>query len=98
MALHTGIAKEERAMAYVVTEPCIGVKDKACMGVCPTQCFHEDETMLYIDPIECVDCEACEPECPVEAIFFDEDVPAKWKHYIDLNAKKAAELPSATPK
>lgn len=85
-------------MAYVVTEPCIGVKDKACMGQCPTECFHEDDKQLYIDPDACVDCAACEPECPVEAIFHDTEVPAKWKDYIALNAAKAAELPPAEPK
>ena len=85
-------------MAYVVTEPCIGVKDKACMGVCPTDCFYEDEQQLYIRPDDCTDCAACEPECPVEAIFLDEDVPAKWKSYIALNAERAAVLPPATPK
>ena len=85
-------------MPYVVTEPCIGVKDKACMGVCPTQCFHEDAKQLYILPDECVDCAACEPECPVEAIFLDEEVPERWKHFIELNATRAAETPSATPK
>jgi ferredoxin len=85
-------------MAYVVTEPCIGVKDKACMGVCPTQCFYEDEAQLYIHPDECVDCGACEPECPVEAIFLDEDVPEKWKRYVELNAQKSAVLPAAVSK
>ena len=85
-------------MAYVVTEPCIGVKDKACMDVCPAECFYEDEQQLYIEPIACVDCAACEPECPVEAIFLDEDVPEKWKHFIALNAERSAVLPAATPK
>lgn len=85
-------------MAYVVTEPCIGVKDKACMGVCPAECFYEDEQQLYIEPVACVDCAACEPECPVEAIFLDEDVPEKWKHFIALNAERSAVVPPATPK
>ena len=85
-------------MAYVVTEPCIGVKDKACMGVCPCDCFYEDERQLYIKPDECCDCAACEPECPVEAIFLDVDVPAKWKHFIGLNAERSEALPAATPK
>lgn len=85
-------------MAHVVTEPCIGVKDKACLEVCPVPCFYEDEKQLYIHPDECTDCGSCEPECPVEAIFLDEDVPAKWKAFIELNAKRAAETPPATPK
>ena len=73
-------------MAYVVCEPCIGTKDKACVGVCPVDCFYEDEKMLYIHPDECTDCGACEPECPVEAIFMEDDVPDKWKSYIKMNA------------
>ncbi len=73
-------------MAYVVCEPCIGTKDKACVGVCPVDCFYEDETQLYIHPDECTDCGACEPECPVEAIFMEDDVPDKWKSYIKKNA------------
>ncbi len=73
-------------MAYVVTEPCIGVKDKACVGVCPVDCFYEDDTQLYIHPDECTDCGACEPECPVEAIFMEDDVPEKWTSYTKKNA------------
>ncbi|MGH9443170.1 MAG: indolepyruvate ferredoxin oxidoreductase subunit alpha [Thermoanaerobaculia bacterium] len=84
-------------MPTVVTEPCRGVKDKACMAVCPVDCFHEDGDQLYIDPECCIDCGACEAECPVEAIFLDEDVPAKWKSYIALNAERAAITPPATP-
>ena len=56
-------------------------------------CFHEDETMLVIDPEECIDCAACIPTCPVDAIFWEEDVPEKWKDYIELNAEKAKILP-----
>ena len=74
-------------MAYVVTEPCIGVKDKACVGVCPCDCFYEDAEQLYIHPDECVDCGACEPECPVEAIFLEDDVPARWRGYVEKNAR-----------
>ncbi len=74
-------------MAYIVCEPCIGTKDKACVGVCPVDCFYEDETQLYIHPDECTDCGACEPECPVEAIFMEDDVPEKWKKFIGINSK-----------
>ena len=74
-------------MAYIVCEPCIGTKDKACVGVCPVDCFYEDETQLYIHPDECTDCGACEPECPVEAIFMEDDVPEKWKSFIAKNSK-----------
>ena len=83
-------------MAYVVTEPCIGVKDKACVEVCPLDCFYEDAQQLYIHPDECTDCNACEPECPVEAIFLDSDVPEKWKSYIEKNARlREHPLPNA---
>lgn len=78
-------------MTYVVAEPCIGVKDHACMDVCPVDCFYEAEDMLVINPDECIDCGACVPECPVEAIFPEEDVPEKWQSYTEKN-KKAFEL------
>lgn len=82
-------------MTMVVTQPCIGCKDKACLPVCPMECFHEDENMVYIDPDECVDCNACVMECPSEAIFQEDDVPAPWNHFIALNAAKSLECPSA---
>ncbi len=83
-------------MAYVICEPCIGVKDKACVAVCPVDCIHEgvatddDGTsydMLFINPDECIDCGLCEPECPVNAIFADTDVPDKWSAFPAINAK-----------
>ena len=74
-------------MAYVVAEPCIGVKDHACMDVCPVDCFYEAEDMLVINPDECIDCGACVPACPVEAIFALDEVPEKWKHFIQINAE-----------
>jgi NAD-dependent dihydropyrimidine dehydrogenase PreA subunit len=70
---------------YVITEPCINTKDRACVDVCPVDCIYEDEKMLYIHPDECIDCGACEPECPVSAIFPEEDVPDDMKAYIALN-------------
>lgn len=73
-------------MPYVITEPCIGVKDKSCVAVCPVDCIHEGEDMLYIDPNECIDCGLCEPECPVDAIFMEDEVPAQWKDFIQKNA------------
>ena len=79
-------------MPYVVTEPCIGVKDKSCMTVCPVDCIYEGEEMVYIHPDECIDCGLCEPECPVTAIFADTDVPEIWAHYIDEHAKKSKEI------
>jgi ferredoxin len=66
--------------------------------VCPVECFYEDEKMLYIHPDECIDCEACVPECPVEAIYLDENVPEEWREYIELNAEKSAECEVITEK
>ena len=78
-------------MAYIIAEPCIDVKDKACVEVCPVDCIHptdgEGEPMLFIDPDECIDCGACEPECPVEAIFAEEDLPEEGNHVTEINAK-----------
>ena len=75
-------------MPYVITEPCVGVKDKSCVAVCPVDCIHggDDDVQLYIDPAECIDCGLCEPECPVDAIFMEDEVPEKWKSFIQLNA------------
>ena len=73
-------------MAYVITEPCIGVKDKACLPVCPIDCIQEGERMLYIDPNECIDCGACAPACPTQAIYLESEVPDKWKAFIQENA------------
>lgn len=75
-------------MAYVIAEPCVGVKDKACVEVCPVDCIHggEEETQMFINPDECIDCGNCAANCPVEAIYEDIAVPEKWKHYIALNA------------
>ncbi len=72
-------------MTYVIAEPCVDVKDKACIEECPVDCIYEGNRSLYIHPDECVDCGACEPVCPVEAIFYEDDVPAQWKDYYDAN-------------
>jgi ferredoxin len=76
-------------MAYVITEPCIGTKDKSCVDVCPVDCIYgtDDDDQLYIHPDECIDCGACVPECPVEAIFAEEDVPDQWQSYTAKNAE-----------
>ena len=79
-------------MAFVVCEPCRGCKYTDCVVVCPCECFYQDETMLYIDPTNCIDCGACIPECPVEAIYAEGDVPAKWSGYVELNATRSKEL------
>ena len=80
-------------MPHVVTEPCDGCKNTQCVTVCPVDCFHEDTTILWIDPDECIDCGACVPECPVDAIFEVSNLPPQWTHYIQLNAERAKLLP-----
>ncbi len=79
-------------MAYVVCEPCCECKYTDCVVVCPMECFYQDEAQLYIDPVDCIDCEACVPECPVEAIFHDSSVPSQWTEFVQLNADRAAFL------
>ncbi len=81
-------------MAYVIARPCIGVKDTACVAVCPVDCIHptKDEAgfaaaeQLYIDPDVCVDCNQCVDECPVRAIFPQDDLPAEWAAFVERNA------------
>jgi len=80
-------------MTYVVTEYCDGCKYTDCVEVCPVDCFHEGPNMLYINPEECIDCNACVEECPVEAIYADADVPEKWESYTKLNEEKCLEFP-----
>ena len=82
-------------MAYVVCEPCRDCKYTDCVVVCPCDCFYQDQTMLYIDPHDCIDCEACVTECPVEAIFHDTAVPERWADYVALNAERSAALKDA---
>ena len=74
-------------MTYVITEPCIDLKDATCVDVCPVDCIHttDDNNQYFIDPEICIDCEACVFVCPVDAIFYEEDVPEKWKEFIPLN-------------
>jgi NAD-dependent dihydropyrimidine dehydrogenase PreA subunit len=73
-------------MTYVIAEPCIDVKDECCVEECPVDCIYEGERMLYIHPDEGVDCGACEPVCPVEAIFYEDDVPEQWAQFTIENA------------
>ena len=88
-------------MAYIIAEPCVGTCDTACVDVCPVDCIHPTKEnwgeagydgkalagkMLYIDPEECIDCAACEPECPVDAIFEEDDLPEEWSHFVEINA------------
>ena len=76
-------------MPYVVTEPCIQCKYTNCAAVCPVDAFREGPNFLVIDPNECIDCDACVSECPVEAIYPDDEVPDKWENFIDLNERLA---------
>ena len=83
-------------MAFVICEPCLGVKDRACVEVCPVVCIHEGKhggknggfpDMLFINPAECIDCNLCPTECPVDAIFHEEEVPPEWEPYVALNRR-----------
>jgi NAD-dependent dihydropyrimidine dehydrogenase PreA subunit len=82
------------AVTYVIAEPCVDVIDKACIEECPVDCIYEGARMLYIHPDECVDCGACEPVCPVEAIFYEDDLPDKWHDYTQANVDFFDELGS----
>ena len=73
-------------MTYVIAQPCVDVKDRACVDECPVDCIYEGERSLYIHPEECVDCGACEPVCPTEAIFYEDDLPSEWSDYLRANA------------
>jgi len=85
-------------MTYVVTESCIKCKYTDCVDVCPVDCFHEGPNMLVIDPDECIDCTLCVAECPVEAIFAEDDVPTDQRDYTGLNAELAKVWPVITEK
>jgi ferredoxin len=81
-------------MAYVIAEPCIGTKDNSCVEVCPVDCIHptpeepgyDAAEMLYIDPEECIDCDACVEACPVDACFAEDQLPDEWQRYTQMNA------------
>ena len=83
-------------MTFVVTENCIKCKYTDCVAVCPVDCFHEGPNFLAIDPDECIDCALCEPECPAEAIFAEDDVPKEQQHFTALNAELCANWPVIT--
>ena len=86
-------------MPFVIAEPCVGVKDKSCVEVCPVNCIYEGEDQFYIHPDECIDCGACEPECPVNAIFPEEDVPANQQAFIAKNKDVfGSDTPPGRPK
>ena len=73
-------------MPYVIGEPCIDIKDNSCVAVCPVDCIYEYGRMRVINPEECIDCGACVPECPVDAIRPDDEVPEEWQEFIRINA------------
>jgi NAD-dependent dihydropyrimidine dehydrogenase PreA subunit len=82
-------------MTYVISQACVDVKDRTCIDVCPVDCIYEGARMLYIQPDECVDCGACEPVCPVEAIYYEDDAPGDgFPDYRKINAEFFAELGS----
>lgn len=83
-------------MTFVVTENCIKCKYTDCVEVCPVDCFREGPNMLVIDPDECIDCNLCVPECPVDAIFAEDDLPDNQKEFIDLNKRLAQNWPMIT--
>ena len=85
-------------MTYVVTEACINCKHTDCVEVCPVDAFHEGANFLVIHPDECIDCGVCVPECPVEAIYADGDVPPGLQQYVALNAELAKDWPTITRK
>ncbi|AFJ01783.1 4Fe-4S ferredoxin, iron-sulfur binding protein [Methylophaga frappieri] len=80
-------------MAFVVTENCIKCKYTDCVDVCPVDCFHEGPNFLVIDPDECIDCTLCEPECPAEAIFSEDDLPDAQMKFVDINAELSQTWP-----
>ncbi len=85
-------------MAFVITDNCRGCRFTDCVSVCPVDCFYGDGEQLYINPDECIDCGACEPECPVEAIHDEGSLPEDKLQWIKLNAERAPNLPNITQK
>jgi len=83
-------------MTYVVTEQCIKCKYTDCVEVCPVDCFREGPNFLVIDPEECIDCAVCEPECPVNAIFSEDDLPKSQEMFLELNARLSQQWPVIT--
>ena len=86
-------------MTYVIAEPCVDTMDQACVAVCPVDCIHFEQGVdrtLYIDPDECIDCALCEPECPVDAIFSEDELPEDQQVFLELNAELAEVWPCIT--
>lgn len=80
-------------MPYIVCEPCVDCRYTECATVCPVDAFRRDERMVVIQPDICIDCDACEPVCPVKAIYPHYDVPDQWQHYIQLNRERSKVCP-----
>ncbi|MEE9451214.1 MAG: ferredoxin FdxA [Gammaproteobacteria bacterium] len=85
-------------MTFVVTEKCIRCKYMDCVEVCPVDCFYEGPNMLVIHPDECIDCALCEPECPIEAICAEDELPEKYQQFLGINAKFAEKWPNINAK
>ncbi len=85
-------------MTFVVTENCIKCKFTDCVEVCPVNCFYEGENFLVINPDECIDCALCEPECPANAIYSEDEVPKDQQHMTQLNAELSVKWPNITEK
>ena len=85
-------------MTFVVTESCIRCKYTDCVEVCPVDCFYEGPNFLVIHPDECIDCALCEPECPVNAIYSEDELPDDQKDFVEINARKAEQWPNITVK
>jgi len=85
-------------MTFVITESCIKCKYTDCVEVCPVDCFHEGPNLLVINPDECIDCALCEPECPVKAIYSEDDLPEDQKQFIEINADLAKNWPVISAK
>ncbi len=85
-------------MTFVVTESCIRCKYTDCVEVCPVDCFYEGPNFLVINPDECIDCALCEPECPVNAIFSEDELPEEQKEFIQINADLSKQWPNITTK
>ncbi len=83
-------------MTFVVVENCIKCKYTDCVEVCPVDCFHEGPNFLVIDPEECIDCTLCEPECPVQAIYPEDDLPEEQQEFLKLNEELSREWPVIT--
>src|SRR5437868_12068934 len=83
-------------MTFVVTESCIKCKYTDCVEVCPVDCFYEGPNFLVINPDECIDCGLCEPECPIDAIFAQDDLPEQYQNFVEINARLAEKWPNIT--